>query len=425
MDGLTQFLAAWTPRRVITGTLVVLSVIAIAYIMIHFYSVLVVIFIAFVISTAIRPLVNWLGRFKINPSLGVIIAYLLLLGILIGIVVVLAPIITHQLTAITGQIPKYYTDFRGMLSASRSAIIRTISTRLPSDPPMSLIGVAPNETAAQDASVAVGQLLASLGNVGVALFTVIATLLLGFYWTLEGERVQRTLLSLVSTERREGARQLVAEIQQTMGAYVRGQIILDISIGVMATIAYFMIGLENALVLGILAGILETVPILGPVLGAVPPALIALASGNTNAFIWVVVATVIIQQAEGTFLVPRVMDRTVGVNAVVTLLAFAAFSSLLGLAGGILAVPLAAILQIIFWRLVFAPVAITDAIKERDKLSVLRYEAQDLAQTMRLRTRDPEQTRRGPSEELNDQLEDIVLDLDQLLERASLQKASS
>jgi hypothetical protein len=139
----------------------------------------------------------------------------------------------------------------------------------------------------------------------------------------------------------------------------------------------------------------------------------------------VIVATVIIQQAEGTFLVPRVMDRTVGVNAVVTLLAFAAFSSLLGLAGGILAVPLAAILQIIFWRVVFAPVEITDAIKDRDKLSVLRYEAQDLAQTMRLRTRDPEETKRGPSEELNDQLEDIVLDLDQLLERASLQKASS
>ncbi|HYF65600.1 MAG TPA: AI-2E family transporter, partial [Herpetosiphonaceae bacterium] len=352
MDGLTQFLAPWTPRRVIMGTLVVLSVIGIAYMMISFYSVLVVIFIAFVISTAIRPLVGWLGRFKINPSLGVIIAYLLLLAILIGIVVVLAPIITKQLTAITSKVPEYYTDFRGMLNTSRSAIIRTISQRLPSEPPLSMIGVAPTETEAQDASVAVAQLLATVGNIGVAVFVVIATLLLGFYWTLEGERVQRTLLSLVNAERRESARQLVAEIQQTMGAYVRGQIILDISIGVMATIAYFMIGLENALVLGILAGILETVPILGPILGAIPPAMIALASGDSNAFIWVVVATVIIQQVEGTFLVPRVMDRTVGVNAVVTLLAFAAFSSVLGLVGGILAVPLAAIMQIIFWRAV-------------------------------------------------------------------------
>ncbi|HYF64323.1 MAG TPA: hypothetical protein VD886_15985, partial [Herpetosiphonaceae bacterium] len=63
--------------------------------------------------------------------------------------------------------------------------------------------------------------------------------------------------------------------------------------------------------------------------------------------------------------------------------------------------------------------------KERDKLSVLRYEAQDLAQTMRLRTRDPEEKLAANSEELNDQLEDIVLDLDQLLERASLQKATA
>lgn len=423
MDGLSQFLAAWTPRRIITATLVVLGVIALAYMMVNFYSVLVIAFIAFVLSTAIRPIVYLMGRLKINLSLAVIIAYLLLLGILIGIILLLVPIITEQVAAITSKIPEYYTDFRTLLVSSRSAIIRTISQRLPLDPPLSLIGITSTDTPQQDATVAVTQLFLTLKTVGISLFIIISTLLLAFYWTLDGERITRAMLSLVNPERRESAREVVGEIQQKMGAYIRGQIILDVSIAILATIAYFLIGLEYALVLGILAGILETVPILGPILGAIPPLLIALASGNTSAFIWVIVATVIIQQIEGTFLVPRVMDRTVGVNAVVTLLAFAAFGSLLGLVGGILAVPLAAIVQIIFSRLVFSPTEISAGIKDRTKLGVLRYEAQELAQTMRLRTREaaPDEQR---NEGLDDALEAIVLDLDELLDRATQQKAT-
>lgn len=423
MDGLSQFLAAWTPRRIITATLVVLGVIALAYMMVNFYSVLVIVFIAFVLSTAIRPIVYLMGRLKINPSLAVIIAYLLLLGILIGIILLLVPIITEQVAAITNKIPEYYTDFRTLLVSSRSAIIRTISQRLPLDPPLSLIGITSTDTPQQDATVAVTQLFLTLKTVGISLFIIISTLLLAFYWTLDGERITRAMLSLVNPERRESAREVVGEIQQKMGAYIRGQIILDVSIAILATIAYFLIGLEYALVLGILAGILETVPILGPILGAIPPLLITLASGNTSAFIWVIVATVIIQQIEGTFLVPRVMDRTVGVNAVVTLLAFAAFGSLLGLVGGILAVPLAAIVQIIFSRLVFSPTEISAGIKDRTKLGVLRYEAQELAQTMRLRTREaaPDEQR---NEGLDDALEAIVLDLDELLDRATQQKAT-
>lgn len=422
MDGLSAFLASWTPRRVMAGTLVVLSIVFLAAMMVKFYTVLVIMFVAFVLSTAIRPLLSLMQRFKVTPALGVIFSYLLLLGFLVGVGILLVPLLTTQITAISAKIPEYYNDFRSILGSSRSAVIRNISLRLPVEPPLSLIGVRPNATAEQDATVAVAQLFLTLELVGKAVFVVISTLLLGFYWTLDGERVSRTMLTLVTPERRDGVRTLLAEVQSKMGAYIRGQIILDLSIGVLATIAYFLIGLDYALVLGILAGILETVPILGPVLGAVPAVLIALSSGNNMMFIWVVVATVVIQQVEGTFLVPRVMDRTVGVNAVVTLLAFTAFTSLLGLIGGILAVPLAAIIQIIFNRLVFAPVSISEGIKRRDKVGVLRYEAQQLSQTIRLRTRENVAELTEENEEVEDKLESIVEDLDGLLDLAGQQQ---
>ncbi len=422
MDGLSVFLASWTPRRVMAGTLVVLSVLFLAYVMVEIYSVLVIMFVAFVLSTALRPLVSLMQRFKIPPALGVIFAYLVLLGSIVGIVVLIAPLLTDQITALSAKIPEYYNDMRRLLLNSPSAVVRNISLRLPVNPPLSLIGIGATDTAAQDAAVAVGQLFTTLVIFGKGLFVIISTLLLGFYWTLDGERISRTMLKVVKPERRDGVRSVLAEVQSKMGAYIRGQIILDIAVGAMATIAYFIIGLEYALVLGILAGILETVPILGPILGAVPPLLITLSSGDTSAFVWVIVASVVIRQMEGTFLVPRVMDRTVGVNAVVTLLAFTAFTSVLGLVGGILAVPLAAIVQIIFNYTIFAPAKISQGIKRRDKLGVLRYEAQSLSETMRLRTRDSVAELTSENEEIEDSLETIVEDLDGLLEQAGQQQ---
>ncbi len=403
------------------GTLVVISVLIIAYLMISFYSVLIVIFVAFLLSTAVRPLVQRLQRFNIPPAVGVIITYSLLLGALIGIVVLVVPLVANQISAISTNVPAYYQDLRRIFVQSSSGIMRTIGLRLPVNPPevFGSLGAQSADASASAANLPVPQLISIIGEIGKGLFVLIATLLLGFYWTLDGERIIRTLIQLVQPEQREQAREIVQEIQAKLGAYIRGQIILDLAVGSMAIVAYLLIGLDYALVLGILAGVLETVPILGPILGAVPPALIALASGNTNALIWVIVATVVIQQLEGAILVPRVMDRAVGVNAVVTLLAFAAFTSLLGLIGGLLAVPLAAIIQIIVIRLIFQRQNLHPLIERRDQFGVLRYQTQELGETVRMRARTAEDSDDDKLESIDDELEAIIADLDALLAQAS------
>ena len=119
----------------------------------------------------------------------------------------------------------------------------------------------------------------------------------------------------------------------------------------MSLMAYLIIGLPHALVLAIVAGVLEAVPVFGPVLGAIAPMLVAL-SVDPAQMVWVLLAAVVIQQSENYLLVPRIMDRSVGVNAVVTLLAIAGFSALEGLAGAVLAIPMAAIIQLLLDRYV-------------------------------------------------------------------------
>ena len=100
-------------------------------------------------------------------------------------------------------------------------------------------------------------------------------------------------------------------METKVGFYIAGQGILCLVIGIMALVAYRLIGLPNALVLALIAGVLEAVPMIGPLLGAIPAALVAL-SIAPDKLIWVIVATVVIQQLENSLLVPRVMRKRWG-----------------------------------------------------------------------------------------------------------------
>jgi hypothetical protein len=135
------------------------------------------------------------------------------------------------------------------------------------------------------------------------------------------------LLLLVPTGQRERIRDLVSAMETKVGAYVAGQGILCLVIGILALVAYLLIGLPYPLVLALVAGVMEAVPMVGPLLGAIPAAVIALSIAPSK-LVWVIVATIVIQQVENSLLVPRVMRKAVGVNPFVSLLALFAFSSL-------------------------------------------------------------------------------------------------
>jgi len=161
---------------------------------------------------------------------------------------------------------------------------------------------------------------------------------------------------------------------------------------------------------------------IGPLLGAIPAGLVAL-SIAPDKLIWVIVATVIIQQLENSLLVPRVMSRAVGVNPFVTLLALFAFSSLFGLAGALMAIPMAAMIQLALNHFVFQTATVEMEVSEgRDYASRLRYEAQDLIQDLRKQAR---LKKRGSDltvkqlEQVMDEIETIATNLDALLARTN------
>jgi predicted PurR-regulated permease PerM len=401
----------WTTRQVVVATIFVVAVILAFYLLVQLRIVLFIVFVAAVLGTAIRPGVDWLYQHNVPRSLGVILIYLVLVGLLVGFVLLVAPLIAEQVAQISIDLPGYYSDLRQMLLDSNSRIIQQIGREFP---PFLLL-FSPGEPSGEEALDRVASTFALAGSAFRSLLATVAVFLLGFYWTLESERAIRSLLLLFPPVRRERIRTLIEEFDARVGGYIRGQTLLCLAIGALALVAYLIIGLPYAIVLAIVAGVMEAVPIFGPALGAIPAILVALSMAPSKV-IWIVLATVIIQGLENYLLVPRIMRRSVGVNPIVTLLALAAFASLLGLPGALLAIPLAAVIQLLLDHFVLdTENAEQPAPRGRSQASLLRYETQNLAQDVRKQLRQKDGQTDRTADQVEDNLEVIARDLDQLL----------
>ena len=407
-------LSSWTFRRVMLATLVLAGVGLGFWLLYRFYQVIFILFIAIILGTVIRPLVHWLYRRGLPKVAGVLLVYVLLLALLIGFIVLLFPLVFDQGAAILKMVPDYYQNFRSWIGNSPNQLIASLSQFLPAVIPgfETVYQTAPEQLASAE------QALVYLSTAAKIVFYAIVILLLGFYWTLDGPKTIQSLIVMLPKARRESIAELIKAMEVKVGFFIAGQGALCLVIGVMALIAYLIIGLPNALVLALVAGALEAVPMVGPTLGAIPAGLIALSISPTK-LIWVIVATVIIQVLENNFLVPRIMRKAVGVNPFVSLLAIFAFSSLFGIVGALMAIPIAAIIQLILDHFVFHPsTPEPDNSTGRDFTSRLRYEAGDLVQDLQKQAR----IKKGGAalqvkqiDKVMDEIEAIAADLDVLL----------
>lgn len=402
--------------RVALATLLVVSIAAGFVLLFRFRIVVLIFFFGIFISITIRPAVDWLFRRGVPRRAGVVIVFVVAVALLSVVVMTGAPLVVDQVTRFTQQLPELYEQLRRSLIQGGIGPLFRVGLRLPQELSFSASAAAPEEEALPQ----LRQTWAQLGVAARVVLGVIATGLVAFYWTLDGERVKRSLLMVFPAERRDTQRELINDLEARLGRYTAGMGLLMLFIGVLSFIAYLTIGLPYALFLALLAGLLEAVPTAGPVLAAIPAALVAWSISPTHA-LWVVIATLVIQQIENSILVPRIMRSTVGVPAVGTLLAILAFTLLFGVGGAFVAIPMAAVLSVVFQRYVLKPDnAANMEPGGRDRLSVLRYEAQELLADVRKRSRERSEAEApGVLDDkraaIEDDLETIATELEMIL----------
>lgn len=409
----------WTFRRTMWATLVFVFIALSFWLLFRFHQVIFILFISIVIGTVFRPAVSWLNNLGLPRKTAGMLAYFVFLVIFLSFIFLLFPLIFEQGSTLVSAIPVYYQSLREGLAIYTNPLIVRLAELLPA----TLGGLEPTPQTGEQLLVFAGQAAGYLALAARATFLTITILLLAFYWTLNGPRAIQSLLLLAPKAQRLSVTQLISEMEIKVGSFIAGQGLLCLIIFFMSLIAYLFIGLPNALVLALIAGILEAVPIIGPLLGAIPAGLIALSIDPTK-LIWVIVASIVIQQLENYLLVPRVMRKAVGINPFVSLLSIFAFTSLFGIAGTLMAIPIAAIIQLLLNRFVFHPATDESEVStKRDHASRLRYLAQDLAQDLRKQAR----IKKGGSDlrveqidQVMDEIEAITTDLDALLEHANM-----
>ena len=404
----------WSIKNTVKTTLSILAVAVFFFLVYRFHHVLFTLFIAIILGTVVRPLLTRLVNKGLSQTVALLLILAAVLVLLAGFIGLLAPMLSAQSDKLAADIPRYYQVIRDWLVNSRNLLVSRLSESLPS----TLGGQAETANTEADVLKSAGQALGYLSTISKVLFMAITITALTGHWAVSGQRLAQSMLISLPQASRLKASALVSDIEGKVSGYLGGQGLLCLAIGVLAFAAYALIGLPNAMVLAIIAGLMEAVPMIGPLLGAIPAAVIALTISPIM-LIWVVVATVVIQQLENNLLVPRVMKKAVGVNPFVSLLSIATFSALYGIGGALMAIPLAAIIQLVLENFVFIKEPDDTTLSEnRGAANRLRYETQDFAQGMRNQVR---QSKEGTTETVAqvdrfiEEMEGIAVDLDALL----------
>jgi predicted PurR-regulated permease PerM len=323
-------------------TLVVALTLGALYLLWVIQEVLLLLVLAILLATAIEPVVNGLRRGPFNRGQGIIIVYTTILCMLLIVGLVVVPSLTLQATQLVEALPSYLASLRQLTEQAEPRVLRQILVRAWSDlEPAVLRSVQEPSTVAQPE-----QLRAVGGAFAHSVLSVITVFLLAFYWLTERAAIKRAILRLVPTHQTRNVNDVWRDVEDRLGAWVRGQLLVMLALGAMAGIAFVALGLPNPLLLAVLAGLFEIVPMIGPFVAFLPALLVAITVDPTKALILIAVA-VVIQQIEGNVLVPRIMSRTVGVSPLTVILGILIGSILYGAAGAFLAVPVAAAIQVI------------------------------------------------------------------------------
>lgn len=294
----------------------------------------IVILFAIVVAFVLAPLATRLQRLVRSRVLAVIVTFLLALAVLIGAIALLAAPLVSESARLADQIPVYVERLQS------NEPVRVLGLQIP-DELRARIGAAVGDLGGQFAVQAVAVVVTIVSGV-VDLFLV---LIIALYLLLDQRRIRVLGLRALPLRFREPAENVETEVARVFGAYVRGQLVLALLVGVAATTALLALGVPYALFLGVFAGVVELVPILGPILGAVPAALVALFQ-PFPLVLWVIMAFLIIQQAESNLLVPRISGHAVGLHPLAAMLALLVGLEIGGIIGALFAVPLAGVIWV-------------------------------------------------------------------------------
>lgn len=290
-------------------------------------EVLIILFLAIVISSALDSPVDYLERKKIPRILGTLLIFIATLIILAFLLYALIPVAISEFQILLANIGELKMPVLGSLDISQFKEINKYLESL------------------VNALFSGG---ASLINIIFSVFggfaLTAATLVLSFYLTINQGGVEKFLRAVLPITHENYVIEIYHRARKKLGLWFQGQLLLMLIVGSAVSLGLWILGVKYSLILGILAGVLEIVPMVGPIFAGAIAFLMAISESWTLG-IYVIILFLVIQQLENHILIPIVMKKTVGISPVVVVVALLAGSQIAGFIGMILAVPTAVVIQ--------------------------------------------------------------------------------
>lgn len=341
--------AAW--RVASRAVLFTLTVLIALWLLGQLTSVLVRVLLAVILAAGMKPLVDHLtapdplrrGRWTPPRGLVVLVVYVVMItlvstagGLILQVVIVELQNLVNGVPVYAPRIVAGVNDLLDLIPGGRDMVADF-------DIGGQLSGLVSQVFNVMGQAVFVFRQVLSLLS---GLLDVLMILLLALYITTDGPRIARYLRTFLPPDRHEQASRITSRIFVRLGGWVSGQILLCVIIGSVSWIGLTLIGVPYAVVLALVAGIMEAVPNVGPIIAAVPAVIVAALYSPWQA-LFVAILYIVIQQLENYILVPRVMSRAVELHPLAVLLALMIGGELMGVLGAVLAVPVTAAISVI------------------------------------------------------------------------------
>jgi predicted PurR-regulated permease PerM len=358
---------------VVVATVGVLAVIFISYLVYRTLHLLLLLFLALLVATAIEPVVNRLRRGPLNRSAGILVVYTGIFVVLGTIGYITVPVILAQASDIGDSLRRTVVDSRraiecqdaqgktipapGCIKLSESnpfiyqqaTVFLNVAERMAGNIDKSTESGGGDPITPENEKEVVENVTTTAFTVAEVLFAVITIFVVAFYWLTERTLIKRAVMSWFPAKRANRIRRVWDDIEVKVGGWVRGQLTLMAIVGVISAVGYFVIGVQYWPALALFIAVAEAIPLVGPYIGTAPAVLVALTQpgGGIDKALIVVAFAVVLQTIEGNVLIPRIMKNSVGISPLVVIVSILFGAVLAGLAGALVAVPLAGALQVI------------------------------------------------------------------------------
>ncbi len=339
---------------VIMATAGVLFVLLMAWVLYRTLSLFLLIFIALLIATAIEPVVNWLRRGPFNRSAGILVVYTGIFGVLALIGWITIPIILQQVGELGTSLSKTLADMKSSIATVESPFVRqqgnfliSVLQSVAGQPQAASATLPPGTPPDAKAVEAATQTALTVAEV---FFGFITIFVVAFYWLTERTLIKRSLMSWLPARRANRVRRVWDDIEVKVGGWMRGQLTIMAIVGIVSAIGYLVLGIDYWPALGLFIAIAEAIPLVGPYIGTAPAVLVALTQPHDGGFgkaLMVMLFAVVLQTIEGNVLIPRIMKNSVGITPLTVIISILFGATLAGLAGALVAVPIAGSLQVI------------------------------------------------------------------------------